>query len=81
MGIKMSIQKTVKMNDKGMITIPSQLRKKHKWKEGDEFKILEIEGHLEIIPIFDLDQLPKMSIKKYAQIIDESQAQELELEK
>jgi AbrB family looped-hinge helix DNA binding protein len=79
--INMESQKTVKMNDKGMITIPSSLRKRHQWKEGAEFKIIEIEGRIEIIPILDLENIPRTNHTKLAAIYDESHDNELELEK
>ena len=77
----MATQKSVRLNEKGMITLPSSIRKKHNWKEGDEFVILEIEGHLEIIPILNLDKLPKMNVHDFATIYEKSHDEELEIEK
>ncbi len=41
----------VVMNSRGMITIPANIRKKYKFKEGSRFIILELDDQLTIIPI------------------------------
>ncbi len=43
---------TLKVNQKGMITIPVDLRRKYQLKEGSEITIVDLESNLIIIPIF-----------------------------
>jgi len=47
------MNKPISMNQKGMILIPAQVRKKYHFHEGSKFIILDIEGKLELIPIYD----------------------------
>ena len=54
----------VNISNHGRITIPSELRKKYGWKDGD--KILIIDHPLEGIKI-----LPHLSETKIASILDE----------
>ncbi len=44
---------TIIVDRKGMITIPAPLRKKYDLHEGSELVILDIDGKLEIVPIYD----------------------------
>jgi AbrB family looped-hinge helix DNA binding protein len=76
----MSKCKTVKMNNKGMITIPTDLRKKFQFKEGSEFVLLEIEGRINLIPILDLDQISCTDGEKLSKSIDTAHEEEIELE-
>ncbi|TFF90019.1 MAG: AbrB/MazE/SpoVT family DNA-binding domain-containing protein [Promethearchaeota archaeon] len=75
--------KTMKVNKKGMITIPNQIREKYNIVEGSEVLVIEILGEIQIIPILDFD-----SIKKYLprrkdmeEVYFKSKETELELEK
>lgn len=43
---------TLKVNQKGMITIPVDLRRKYQLKEGSEITIVDLESNLIIIPIY-----------------------------
>ena len=45
--------KTITVNRKGMITLPALLRKKYNIHEGSKLAILDIEGKLEIVPLYD----------------------------
>lgn len=75
--------KIITVNRKGMITLPSPLRKKYNLHEGSQVVILDIEGKLEIIPIFeDFSQIHEMlsSRKTRETSIEESDKLELELE-
>lgn len=76
----MNSNKIVKMNEKGKITIPISIRKKFRWNPGAEFEILELDGHVSIVPILDPETLPKMTPKQYTKIFEESRKDELELE-
>ena len=44
---------TIIVDRKGMITIPAPLRKKYKLHEGSKLVILDFDGKLEIVPIYD----------------------------
>ena len=44
------LSKSVKINNKGMITIPATLRKKYRLLPGDEVAIYDISGQITIIP-------------------------------
>jgi len=77
------LNKTITVNRKGMITIPAPLRKKYNLQEGSQVILLDIEGKLEIIPIYESfaqiqQQLsPREAMEKS---YDESIKTELELE-
>ncbi|MHA1520161.1 MAG: AbrB/MazE/SpoVT family DNA-binding domain-containing protein [Promethearchaeota archaeon] len=45
--------KIIRVNKKGMITIPVDIRKKYNLMEGAEISILDIDGQLSIIPIYE----------------------------
>ncbi len=47
------VNKTIIVDRKGMITIPAPLRKKYNLHEGSELVILDIDGKLEIVLIYD----------------------------
>ena len=47
------MNKTITVNRKGMITIPANLRKKYNIHENSQLIILDIDGRLEIMPIYD----------------------------
>jgi len=42
------------MTNRGMITIPSKIRKKLGFKDGKKFMVIEEEGSVRIIPLYDL---------------------------
>lgn len=42
------------MTNRGMVTIPSKIRKKLGYKDGKEFMILEEDGIVKIIPLYDI---------------------------
>lgn len=71
----------VKMDEKGKISIPPSIRKKYGWNSGLEFEILELDGCVSIIPIIDLDELPKIPLSQYSKIYNESREEELDIEK
>ncbi|MHA1745985.1 MAG: AbrB/MazE/SpoVT family DNA-binding domain-containing protein [Promethearchaeota archaeon] len=47
------VSKTITVNRKGMITLPVGIRNKYKLLEGSQLIILDIEGRLEIVPLYD----------------------------
>jgi len=77
------IQKTVKITNKGMISIPAILRKKFHLKDGDYIIIEENEdGTMQITPIIPLDELKKNSatVEEFREIYHKSKQEELDLE-
>ena len=44
----------VTMTNRGMVTIPSKIRKKLGYKDGKEFMIIEEDGIVKIIPLYDI---------------------------
>jgi len=77
------VNKTITVNRKGMITLPAVLRKKYNIHEGSKIVILDIDGKLEIVPIYDdfakIQQ--KLSSRKVIEkSYEESIKTELELE-
>ena len=53
----MIFKKTVKVTNRGMITLPAYLRKKFDIKDGDHISIIEDEDGRKIIPIEDIKSL------------------------
>ncbi|MGV9203866.1 MAG: AbrB/MazE/SpoVT family DNA-binding domain-containing protein [Promethearchaeia archaeon] len=49
----------MKVNKKGMITIPNEIREKYNIVEGSEVLITEINGEIHILPIKGFDQIKK----------------------
>jgi AbrB family looped-hinge helix DNA binding protein len=75
---------TTKINEKGMITIPAAIRKRHDLSAGREIAVMEIEGVITIIPIMTKEELLKSRVTPLAEmekIYDEARKEELELEK
>ena len=68
------------VNKKGMITIPAEYRKKYNLLEGAKISIVDINGHLEIIPVLPIDELRKRRAEEYVDAIEEDRKEELELE-
>ena len=42
------------MTNRGMVTIPSKIRKKLGYKDGKEFMVIEEDGIVKIIPLYDI---------------------------
>ena len=77
------IQKTVKITNKGMISIPASLRKKFHLKDGDHIIIGEKEdGTMKLTPIIPLEELKKQSatVEEFREIYKKSKQEELDLE-
>ena len=61
------VEKSVKVTNKGMISIPAEIRKKYNIKDGDYIIVKEESGSIKLIPIEDID-----SLRERALTIDES---------
>ena len=77
----MARSKVSVVNRKGMITIPADLRERFKIHEGSRVNVMEIDGHLEIVPIVDIETFREHSYAEYSKVEDEARALELELDK
>ena len=78
----MTLDGLVKMTNRGMITIPANLRKKYGLKDGDQVIVIEDEGMLRIIPVQSIESLQKRALttKEMVEIQKMSREEELELE-
>lgn len=74
--------KIVKVTNKGMITIPSTIRKTHNIQDGDNIAIIEDENGIRLVKIELLEDLRKLSYstKKLKKMMEDSKKTELELE-
>ncbi len=73
--------KTIIVNNKGMITIPSKIREKYNLHPGSEVAFLEIDGNLTLVPVVDPEDLRKADRATMAQVYEKTKREELELEK
>ncbi len=78
----MTLDGLVKVTNRGMITIPANLRKKYGLKDGDQVIVMEDEGMLRIIPIESIVSLQNRSLttREMMEILIKSREDELELE-
>ncbi len=77
------MQKSVKITNKGMISIPAKLRKKHNLRDGDFVVISENEeGVMQITPIIPLQELKKQSatVEEFREYYVKARQEELDLE-
>ncbi len=75
--------KIIRINKKGMITIPVDIRKKYNLEQGSEIVILDIEGALTIVPIYkDFSKVQKIlpTREEMQEQIEKSHREELKLE-
>ncbi len=77
---RMVQSKPIQVNNKGMITIPADLREKYDIRPGAMLSILEINGHLEIVPIVDIERLRKHTAGEFMKSIEDSHEKEIGLE-
>ena len=72
----------VKVTNRGMITIPANLRKKYGLQDGNQVIVIEDEGMLKIIPVKTIKSLQNKSIttKEMIGILKRSREEELEIE-
>ena len=78
------VEKVVKVTNKGMISIPADIRKKHKIKDGDFILVKESEdGLIEIIPIESIESLREkgLTIDEFREIYKKSREEDKELER
>jgi AbrB family looped-hinge helix DNA binding protein len=70
------------VNRKGMVTIPSNLRKKYNLEEGSEVTFLDIMGNLVLVPILSIEEIRKQmpTAKDMVKSYEESREQEIQLE-
>ena len=68
----MTARKPIIVNNKGMITIPVDIRRKHHLDPGTAVSIMEIHGHLEIIPLIEIEQLRTRSVAEFLDVMKES---------
>ena len=72
--------KVTTINAKGMITIPVEIRKKYNLMEGSEISILDIDGQLSIIPIYEsFSEVQKMLASRQAMVDIQEKLHEEEL--
>ena len=74
--------KISKVNKKGMITIPKDIREQFNIEAGSEVSVMLINGNIRIIPIVDFDELRKTfpSIQEMRESYQTARKEELELE-
>lgn len=78
------IEKSVKVTNKGMISIPAAIRKKYNINDGDYVVVREDEdGTLRLIPIESIESLRKraLTIDESREIYKQSRKEDKELEK
>ncbi|MHA1130288.1 MAG: AbrB/MazE/SpoVT family DNA-binding domain-containing protein [Candidatus Helarchaeota archaeon] len=77
-------EKVVKVTNNGMISIPAEIRKKHKIKDGDFVLVKEDEnGEIIINPIESVESLRKkgLTIDEFRKIYKKSRDEDRELER
>jgi len=72
--------KSVKINNKGMITIPARIRKKYNLTTGDEVAIYDLNGQIIIIPILDIEKIRTFTREEFGKVYEEIHAEEVKLE-
>ncbi len=77
-------EKVVKVTNKGMISIPAEIRKKYNISDGDYVLVKEEKnGEIKIIPIESEESLRKkgLTIEEFRKIFNQSRKEDMELEK
>ena len=78
------IEKVVKVTNKGMISIPADIRKKHNIKDGDYVLVEEDEnGMIKIHLIESVEKIRKktMTVEEFKKIYKESRKEDMRLER
>ena len=78
------IEKAVKVTNKGMISIPAAIRRKHKISDGDYMIVKEEEnGIIRLIPIESVESLRKRAliVDEFRHIFLKSRKEDRELER
>lgn len=80
--IMMASNNIVIVNSRGMITIPSQIRKNSNIKPGSKVAILNILGTITIVPILNEEEMQKNLIPHeiMIKVYEESKKRDLEIE-
>ena len=76
-------EKVVKVTNKGMISIPAEIRKKYNISDGDYVLVKEEKnGEIKIIPIESEESLRKkgLTIEEFRKIFNQSRKEDKELE-
>ena len=77
------VEKSVKVTNKGMISIPAEIRKKYDIKDGDYIVVKEEEnGTIKLIPIEDINSLRNRAstIEESREIFNQSRREDRKLE-
>lgn len=77
-------EKVVKVTNNGMISIPAEIRRKHKIKDGDFVLVKEDEnGEIIINPIESIESLRQkgLTVDEFRKIYKKSRDEDRELEK
>ena len=76
------VEKSVKVTNKGMISIPAEIRKKYNIKDGDYIVVKEESGSIKLIPIEDIDSLREraLTIEESREIFMRSRREDRETE-
>jgi AbrB family looped-hinge helix DNA binding protein len=77
------VEKSVKVTNKGMISIPAEIRKKYDIKDGDYIVVKEEEnGSIKLIPIEDINSLRNRArtIEDSRELFKQSRREDRELE-
>lgn len=78
------LEKVVKVTNKGMISIPANIRKKYQIRDGDYIIVREDEnGVIQIIPIESIESLRAraLTVEEAKEIYDRSRKEDRELER
>ena len=77
------ISHKIKINERGTLTIPVDIRKELKLKKNSSFQIINDDGIIKLIPIYDLTKdhnwIKKNLFTK--EILEEAHLKDLEVEK
>lgn len=76
-------EKVVKVTNKGMISIPAEIRKKYNISDGDYVLVKEEKnGEIKIIPIESEESLRKkgLTIEEFRKVFNQSRKEDMELE-
>ncbi|MHA1792272.1 MAG: AbrB/MazE/SpoVT family DNA-binding domain-containing protein [Promethearchaeota archaeon] len=78
----MTFSKSVTVTNRGMISIPAELRRKYDIKDGDKISVIEDEEGIKLIPIEDLNTLRSKGVlaKEIMEIMRKARKEDLELE-
>ncbi len=74
------MMKSVKINNKGMITIPARIRKKYNLTAGNEVAIYDLNGQIVIIPILDIEKIRTFTREEFGKVYEEIHDEEVKLE-